>query len=511
MLTTGEDGSTASFTVVLASAPGGEVRVPVVSGDPSEGTVASAELVFDVGDWADPQTVTITGQDDALDDGDAAYVVQIGPTDSDEPGWSGLDWTELDVVNVDDDGVGVFVTPLGGLVVDEGGATDAFTVVLATQPSGTVVIGVAAGDPSEGAVSPGSLLFDGASWQTPQTVTVTGLDDALDDGDVDWRVVLSPATGSDQAYLGLDPTDVGVTTLDDGDGAGLIASPSTGLLVDESGASDSFTLALQSEPTADVVVDLTVGDPTEGVVSPTSLTFGPGDWQVPQTVTVTGLDDAVDDGDVTFAVLVDQLTSDDPAYDDVLLVATVAVDVTNLDDDSAGVTVTPTSLTVAESGMTATFEVVLDSAPAANVFIVASAADVTEGLVSPPAATFSGANWDQPVVFTVTGLDDLDDDGDVSWRVELLPASSADPLYEGLDPTDVLVTTVDDDQAVGADTGDSGSVDTEVPDDTGLDNTEGEDTDVGDPKPDGCQCATGGVPSTLWLVLPLMGMLRRRR
>jgi hypothetical protein len=45
-------------------------------------------------------------------------------------------------------------------------------------------------------------------------------------------------------------------------------------------------------------------DTTEGTVSPASLTFTSADWNVAQTVTVTGVDDYEVDGDIDYTVAV---------------------------------------------------------------------------------------------------------------------------------------------------------------------------------------------------------------
>ena len=75
-------------------------------------------------------------------------------------------------------------------------------------------------------------------------------------------------------------------------------------------------------------------------------------------MTVTGVDDAVDDGDVAYTIVTAAATSTDPNYNGVNA-ADVAV--TNTDNDAAGITVTPTTgLTTTEAGGTATFTVVLD-------------------------------------------------------------------------------------------------------------------------------------------------------
>ena len=63
------------------------------------------------------------------------------------------------------------------------------------------------------------------------------------------------------------------------------------MTIASTGASQSFSIALTSAPLGLVTVNLTNGDPTEGSLSTTSLTFSTLDWSTPKTVTVTGHDD----------------------------------------------------------------------------------------------------------------------------------------------------------------------------------------------------------------------------
>jgi hypothetical protein len=109
---------------------------------------------------------------------------------------------------------GITVTPTSGLVTTEAGGTATFTVVLDTQPGSDVIIGLSSSVVSEGTVSPDSLTFTPDDWNTPQTVTVTGANDVLDDGDVVYSVVTAAAISNDPAYAGQDPPDVTVTNLD---------------------------------------------------------------------------------------------------------------------------------------------------------------------------------------------------------------------------------------------------------------------------------------------------------
>ena len=75
----------------------------------------------------------------------------------------------------------------------EGGSTDLITVVLDAQPTSDVVLSVVSNDTGEATVSPATLTFTSANWDTPQTITVTGVDDDLVDGTQTSTVTLSVA------------------------------------------------------------------------------------------------------------------------------------------------------------------------------------------------------------------------------------------------------------------------------------------------------------------------------
>ncbi|HQQ32628.1 MAG TPA: DUF4347 domain-containing protein, partial [Methylophilus sp.] len=113
---------------------------------------------------------------------------------------------------------------------------------------------------------------------------------------------------------------------------------------------------------------------------------------------------------------------------------------------AAGITVTPTSgLTTTEAGGTATFSVVLDKAPTANVTIGLSTSDSTEGTLSTSSLTFTTANWNTPQTVTITGVNDTFVDGNIGYTIVTAAATSADTSYNGLNASDITVTNTDDD------------------------------------------------------------------
>ena len=108
---------------------------------------------------------------------------------------------------------GFTVSSISGNTTEAGG-TATFTVKLNIQPTANVTIGVSSSDTTEGTVSPSLLTFTSANWNANQTVTVTGVNDSLDDGNQSYTVVLAAASSSDSGYSGLNPNDVSVTNTD---------------------------------------------------------------------------------------------------------------------------------------------------------------------------------------------------------------------------------------------------------------------------------------------------------
>lgn len=443
-LTTTESGGTDSFSIFLSSKPTANVTIPISSGNSSEGTVSTANLIFTSVNWATPQTVTVSGVDDFVADGDIVYNIVTGAATSADANYSGLNASDVSVSNSDDDTADIVVSPTSGLTTTETGSAASFTVVLSSQPTANVSIGISSGNTAEGTVSASSLTFTTANWNTPQTITVTGVDDFVADGNVGYSIVTAAATSADSTYNGLDASDVSVTNTDN-DAAGITVSPTSGLVTSETGGTASFTVVLNSQPTGNVSIGILSSNTAEGSVSVSSLTFTAGNWNTPQTVTVTGVDDFVDDGNVVYTIVTAAAVSVDPGYS-----GRNASDVcvNNTDDDTAGISVSPTSgLVTSEAGGGASFTVVLASKPTANVTIPISSSNTAEGTVLVSSLTFTAANWNVAQMVTVTGVNDFVDDGDVAYTVVTGAATSADGNYSGMNAADVAAVNTDDDTA----------------------------------------------------------------
>ena len=145
------------------------------------------------------------------------YQVVASDAQSDDVGYSGLGIVGLTAVNNDDDTAGVTVNLTTSAETSEDGASAEFTVVLDSEPISDILINVISSDSTEGAVSLTSLTFTPDNWDAAQTVTVTGVDDPMEDGDVVYDVTLQRATGGDSKYRSLNPSVVTLTNLDNND------------------------------------------------------------------------------------------------------------------------------------------------------------------------------------------------------------------------------------------------------------------------------------------------------
>ncbi len=119
-------------------------------------------------------------------------------------------------------------------------------------------------------------------------------------------------------------------------------------------------------------------------------------------------------------------------------------------DDTPGFDVSAISGNTTEAGGTATFTVKLKAQPTANVTIGLTSDDTTEGTIDKSSLTFTTANWNVAQTVTVTGVNDLFDDGDIVYHIVTAPASSIDPGYNNLNPADVTVTNIDNDTVANA-------------------------------------------------------------
>ena len=409
-----EGGSTKSYTVVLSSNPGAATVTITPDSDDGDAATVSGALTFDSSNWDTVQTVTVTPVDD--DDSNDEEVT-VSHTISDYTGVSSSDIDDV-VVTVDD--VGVTISPTR-LSLTEGGSAKTYTVVLDTNPSATVTITLSSSDTGATTVSGGPLTFDSSNWDTAQTVTVTPVDDN------DSRSEEVTVSHTISGYTGVSSSDIDdvIVTVDD---VGVTISPTT-LSLTEGESAKTYTVVLNTNPDATVTITPDSDDPGAVTVSD-PLTFTASNWDTAQTVTVTPVDDNdVRDEEVTVSHAISGYRGvSNSDIDDVI----VTVD----DDDTAGVTVTPKTLSLIEGGSTGSYTVVLDTMPSGSVTVTPGSSDTGAAKVSDP-LIFSSSDWDTPKTVTVTPVQDAD------TNIEILAVentvSGSDSDYDGLKVDHVIV------------------------------------------------------------------------
>lgn len=169
-------------------------------------------------------------------------------------------------------GGGVAVST-SAVTVSEAGSTATFTVVLTAQPTGNVVIDVSSTDTGEATVSPARLTFTSVNWAGAQTVTVTGVNDALDDGNQTSLAVLTmnASLTADARFDAIDPADVTVTTTDDDKGTSTTTIASS-INPSVAGQSVTFTATVSGTGTPTGTVTFKDGSNVLGVIALTGST-----------------------------------------------------------------------------------------------------------------------------------------------------------------------------------------------------------------------------------------------
>ena len=428
-LTIAEGGSD-SYEVVLTSQPAHDVTVTIThSGDGDIGN-DHQELTFTGSDWETAQTVTVSAaQDDDARDDSATLSHSVASTDGD---YNGISVSQVAVAVTDDEMAGVSILP-EELTIAEGGS-HSYQVVLTSQPAHDVTVTISYSGDQDVSIDDQELTFTGSDWETPQTVTVSA--DQDDDARDDTATLSHSVASTDGDYNGIGVSEVDVTATDD-ETASVSITP-TQLTIAE-GGSDSYAVVLTSQPAHDVTITINHGGDADIDSAPDRLTFSPSNWNQEKTVTVTSAQD--DDARDDTATLSHNVASTDGDYNGIT-VSEIAVAVT--DDETAGVSITPTELTIAEGGSDA-YQAVLTSQPAHDVTVTISYSGDQDVSIDDQELTFTGSDWETPQTVTVSAAQDDDARDDVATLSHSV--ASTDEDYNGIGVSAVDVAVTDDETA----------------------------------------------------------------
>ncbi len=429
-LMTGEDGTTTSFEIVLNSRPDAPVTIKVKSSDESEGKVTAPDdgvITINPDDWNKPVVVTVAGVEDDEADGPVNYRIEF-EVSSDDPNYNKLELDPVEITNGDNDKAGINFPKDTVLQTSESGKSATVGISLATQPTVpvTAVITINAEAADEVAVTSQNIVWDSTNWNTPLDLTVQGLPDNIIDGDQPFTVTIK-LVSDDPNYKDMTATISGSNA--DVDKAGVVLPTVGSSTVTEAGSSLNYTFTLSSRPEKPVKVTLSSSNPSEASVSPATITINPEDWNKPQTVTITGVDEKIDDGDQSSTIQL-KLSSDDPNYN----LTKDAWTITTTDDDTAGLSVTNISNVLDEDTGRDVLSIKLNSEPIKPVTITVVSGNSSSLTTSSGALTFDSKSWNVEQKVDISPVGNSIADGDRTVNVSISSASD-DEKYDKLSQT----------------------------------------------------------------------------
>ncbi len=449
-LVTNESGATTSFTVFLTSEPKANVTLPLISSsNTNEGTVSPSSLTFTPNNWNIAQTVTIKGVDDLIDDGSQTYSIDFNPTTSDDPLYLGKTTNPISIVNGDDEGGSGITVGMPCCNTTEAGGTTTFNIVLNTNPGTNVTVSLSSNNNREGTVSPSSVSFNSTNWNIPVIITVTGVDDFVQDGNINYTINVGSTTSLNLDYNGLTTQTVAIIN-NDNDTAGYTINLVNSYLVVSDGGEIQSTIQvnLNSQPTTNVTIPITSSDTGEANPNVAGITFTPTNWNTIQNIVISGVDDGDPiDGNKTFTISLGLPTTTDTVY--------AAIDPndqagTSCNNNSVAAKIsvcraTPNSNT-SEDLATNEFYLIANQLPTANVTVNVLSGDTTEGTVSPASIIINTSNWNQLLASNrvlITGVNDSFYDGNINYNINFTAASSADLYFHGYVASAYGLTNID--------------------------------------------------------------------
>ena len=376
-------------TVTVTVTIGGSDPAVSLSGD----TLTNNQLTFTTTNWNTAQTITVTPVKD-----DNAVGETVTLTHNLSGGdYAGIAADSVTVNLTDSDTRNVVLSKQSLTVTEEDATGDRYTVELATQPSDTVTVTISGHDGADLTLSGttltnNQLTFTTTNWNTAQTVTVKPGDD--DNADNESETLAHTASGGDYVNI---TKDLPVSITDD-DTAAVVLSETDLTVTEGYAAGSTYTVKLATQPSGSVTVSISGHDGADLTLSGTTLTnnqltFTTTNWNTAQTVTVKAGQDA--DGSANTATLTHTASGGDYAS------ITVGLPVTVTDDDTPGVTLEPTTLSVV-AGRSNEYTAALATEPTGDVTVTVSGHASTAVTLDKTTLTFTTDNWDTAQTVTVS-------------------------------------------------------------------------------------------------------------
>lgn len=421
-----------TYTVKLTEQPSASVTVTITGTAGiyigSTGTSTTGTLTFTTGNYGTAQTVTVRANNDTTPEGsfpaNPAHYSSITHTAS-GGGYNAVQAQTLRVPITDNDTRVVLAHTGSETRLVEGSGTDQITVVLATAPTTNVTVNLGS---NSVVCTPANLVFTptggSAPWNVAQTVTVKALDDALSQG---IRLAWYPNTLPASASATVTQTGGVVTTVNiTNAGAGYLTPPNVTFSAPTSGTTATGFCTLNA---TGGIASIVIANAGSGYTSNPTVTF------------------SVAPPNVTTSKIIASATSDgvtDGNYNNYWAATYTGLDVTIIDNDNAGVSITQSggSTLPVEGGATDDFTVALTQQPLSDVTVTLTPS--TQVTCSQTVLTFTAANWSTGQNVVVTAVNDTTVEGDALTSIGVL-VESADPAYKGVKAKPVGLTVIDND------------------------------------------------------------------
>ena len=433
---TAAEGSAATFAVTIPdAAPVGGITVPYSL---SDGRGIAGELAYAVatgasgGTAADydsdagsvviaqgqtSSTFTVSTTDDSTYEGDHYFTVTLGiPTGTNAPGVHPAKGTATGTIT---DAADLPTVAFSSAAVSAAEGKDTVDVTVAktgtTLVSSSVFWTTADGTGGSGAAHPGdytaqSGYLEFAPNEASKTLTIGLVDDDTAESAETFKVQLDGDLAVDARVGSTSETTITLTDDDVGGAAGVTLSGSA-LTLTELHATDaemSYTVVLDSDPGADVVVTVSSGDATAVAVDTdmagdqSMLTFthgNTGNWNSAQTVTLRAVNDGDDAAETVTVSHAAEVSDAGNPYHQIPINSVTATTV----DAGHKMVVVPAAVSVNE-GDTAEYGIRLASNPGGAVTLNVTAVNSSGSLtVSPATVSFNAGNWMSAQTVTISG------------------------------------------------------------------------------------------------------------
>ena len=404
-----DEGDTKEISFKLEDNFGDDFVVKISSDNPDV-TVDPTSLIFNSNNWNDPQPVFVTAKEDGDAQKDMANISIY---------FEEIEFAAWTVTVIDDEIPSTEVTlSVRPMEVSEETAKRIFVTAklnggtrdLATEVALTVGSGTATADTDFTALTSFNIVIPADVKSVTKPFNLTPINDTKDERD---ETVLVSGTATGLTVIGTSVTII------DNDSAPAVTLVPSDRSIDEDGGTTTVTATLDHASSEATMVVVELSALSVGVVTlsdPTTLTIAAGAKTSTGKVTLTAVDNDID--------APGQVKVTGSATNSLGVTGPPHLTLTITDDDTSGVTISKTVLTVDERGK-GTYTVVLDSEPTGDVIVTVGGTAGTGISVDKRTLTFTTTDWMMKQTVTVTAMEDDDTETD---RVALTHAVNGYPV-----------------------------------------------------------------------------------